>query len=922
MRLVSFLKGQGILEVIIAMAIFAIISVAMVTLVLGSTNALIQGGEQTEAEALAREAIEAVRSVRDGAWNEIEYTQVEVIESSGQWEIVDDVGGDGQDIGKFNRTINIEDVCRDALDEIVACPGNYTDPHTKKIATDVTWTTASGKTNMVMQISYFTNWDSKDWIQTDWSGGSGQTVWANADEYDSDDGNVEVGTAGQVTLKQVQGACTGYTWNFDTPGDYNYDSGKIEVTGGKAQLKSGVTTESGNTTDPGFDTGTPWSEGDWDDNSFQEIVTNARTSTNGNPTWWAYNYLRARDNREVGGYWEQSINITEDNPDNVTIEFDYQPWTLIIQSVDTAWFYVFLETSSGEPAGPGSALWSHQFTGSDTLQQWIEDVTVNATGAVTTAGTYYLKLAMWLDTGNGPGNSWRYVAGGWDNAELTWQKDVSSYPSDNPSINPTASFTPGNADAWTGFSETATKNGGEVYYQLSDSDGSTWQYWNGSAWVAAGGGNYNTASDVNDYIDQFDASSGDIMFRAFLDSDGTHQVELDDVTVDCGNFQIEVGEVSTDENWVTVNMANTYEDPIVVASYYEDNNSEDASARIQNLDEDSFEIRLQSPSTGSLSSDVISYMVVEEGLWDMDGVLLEARKYNTNTVGSQSGGWNYDSVSFTQNFTSDPIVAHQVMTNNDTDWITTYVSRDTTISDPPDSDGMRIALNGAEADSTHGTETIGWIAIERNETGTIDGVDFETDRTSDSVRGHDNGCYAFNYQNSYSSTPVTLGFLLEMDGNNGGWCVECNKSSSQASFHIEEDQAGDGERSHTTETVGFIAFENSFDYTTSSGGGGYETSGTLTSSAYDMGANTRALQVIDWDESNMSCPSCDISFQVRSADTQPNLSSASWSTSYSDATGSILPKINNGDRWVQYRMNLTGDGTDSPVLEEIRVNYK
>ena len=67
-------KGQSLLEVIVAMAIFALISAAMITLSLGGFTALEQGGEHTEAKALAQEGIEAVRAIRDSAWNELIYT--------------------------------------------------------------------------------------------------------------------------------------------------------------------------------------------------------------------------------------------------------------------------------------------------------------------------------------------------------------------------------------------------------------------------------------------------------------------------------------------------------------------------------------------------------------------------------------------------------------------------------------------------------------------------------------------------------------------------------------------------------------------------------------------------------------------------------------------------------------------------------
>ena len=54
------------------------------------------------------------------------------------------------------------------------------------------------------------------------------------------------------------------------------------------------------------------------------------------------------------------------------------------------------------------------------------------------------------------------------------------------------------------------------------------------------------------------------------------------------------------------------------------------------------------------------------------------------------------------------------MSYNAPSWITTYVSRENSRTNPPSSgdDGFRIALNGAEAVDSHDAETISYIIIE------------------------------------------------------------------------------------------------------------------------------------------------------------------------------------------------------------------
>ncbi|MFA5021464.1 MAG: prepilin-type N-terminal cleavage/methylation domain-containing protein [Patescibacteria group bacterium] len=111
-----------------------------------------------------------------------------------------------------------------------------------------------------------------------------------------------------------------------------------------------------------------------------------------------------------------------------------------------------------------------------------------------------------------------------------WTESGAGYPANGPSVLPLSSLTVSNLVSWDSFTETATKNGGEIYYQLSD-DGVTWKYWNGTNWAQAGGPNYNTASVINDHIKTFSTTRGKIIFKAFLLSNGSQQINLDQIDI-------------------------------------------------------------------------------------------------------------------------------------------------------------------------------------------------------------------------------------------------------------------------------------------------------------------------------------------------------------------------------------------------------
>lgn len=177
----KFQSGQGLLEVVLAIAVFGAIAGVLITMAVGGFRGLEQGGEQTEAEAFAQEGIEAVQAVRNKAWNENIATnnQTARVQMTGcpgscQWQLYDygvapeTCPGAPTCLGtnnKFRRTITFNNVCRDATDVLAACPASYTDPHTKEVVSAVSWLTRGGINNTVEKRAYISNWDSKDRVE-------------------------------------------------------------------------------------------------------------------------------------------------------------------------------------------------------------------------------------------------------------------------------------------------------------------------------------------------------------------------------------------------------------------------------------------------------------------------------------------------------------------------------------------------------------------------------------------------------------------------------------------------------------------------------------------------------------------------------------------------------------------------------------
>lgn len=107
------------------------------------------------------------------------------------------------------------------------------------------------------------------------------------------------------------------------------------------------------------------------------------------------------------------------------------------------------------------------------------------------------------------------------------------YALDNPWVRP-VSQNLGTIRLIYSLSETAVKNGGEIKYQFSNDGGNSWYRWNGSAWAIATNGyeETNVASElIGSRLLRFPVGNGDIVFRAFLHSNGSHDVRLDKVEI-------------------------------------------------------------------------------------------------------------------------------------------------------------------------------------------------------------------------------------------------------------------------------------------------------------------------------------------------------------------------------------------------------
>jgi hypothetical protein len=277
-------------------------------------------------------------------------------------------------------------------------------------------------------------------------------------------------------------------------------------------------------------------------------------------------------------------------------------------------------------------------------------------------------------------------------------------------------------------------------------------------------------------------------------------------------FKIEWGTTTANDTFKMVTLQHTYSNPIIVCTpAYK--SGPPRTTRVTGVLPNSFKVKVQNPSNATLPETTVNYLVVEEGEWATP-FKIEAKKYQTSTVG-QDKDWNYDLRSYGEAHSGNILVFHQVMSNNDPTWITSYVSKANSRTNPPSSgdSSFRIALNGAEAVDTHGAEDIGYIIIEENRA-VLSGIQWEAKQTTDKIQGLLNSPpYNTSFDQIFPEPPkIALVFQQEMDGSDGSWAIVYSTSATQLGLACDEDQVKDADRSHTTEICGFIVFENTGSY--------------------------------------------------------------------------------------------------------------
>ncbi len=156
--------GSSLVEVLLLIGIFSLLSVGVVSTLLTSSQAAKQGMEYVVAAGYMEEGIQAVRSIRDRDFTEVVNGTHGLTTTSGYYEFSGTA--ESLDGGVYTRTITIEDVYRaSGLSSDIAVSGTV-DDNAKKVTVNLVWDVFEGRTQNIDSVFYVMNWGVRSWLQT------------------------------------------------------------------------------------------------------------------------------------------------------------------------------------------------------------------------------------------------------------------------------------------------------------------------------------------------------------------------------------------------------------------------------------------------------------------------------------------------------------------------------------------------------------------------------------------------------------------------------------------------------------------------------------------------------------------------------------------------------------------------------------
>ncbi|MDD3662159.1 MAG: prepilin-type N-terminal cleavage/methylation domain-containing protein [Candidatus Dojkabacteria bacterium] len=157
--------GFSLVEILVAIGIFAIIAGSVTLLAADSFRASYNARMRIKAVARAQEVSNAVTMIKDDSWGAVldlsDGVPKHLVFTDGYYSFAD---GEEED-GDLTISTLFSDVYRDANKNIVESDGTL-DPHTKAVTTTASWTSIAGWEEAFSTTTYINDWNTLEWEDT------------------------------------------------------------------------------------------------------------------------------------------------------------------------------------------------------------------------------------------------------------------------------------------------------------------------------------------------------------------------------------------------------------------------------------------------------------------------------------------------------------------------------------------------------------------------------------------------------------------------------------------------------------------------------------------------------------------------------------------------------------------------------------
>lgn len=153
-KLLKQTKGFTLLELSLAIMIFAIVAAGVALPIIGNHLGALENEKNLAANTVLTESWEAVRAIRNNDWNNVTNGTHGLRNLGGYWEFS---GGSDSLQSGFTRTIIVSDIQRDASGDLVDSGGTV-DLDSKKVVIQISWQPSEGQNRSIDAESIVTNY--------------------------------------------------------------------------------------------------------------------------------------------------------------------------------------------------------------------------------------------------------------------------------------------------------------------------------------------------------------------------------------------------------------------------------------------------------------------------------------------------------------------------------------------------------------------------------------------------------------------------------------------------------------------------------------------------------------------------------------------------------------------------------------------